>query len=465
MLQTFSIRSLGCKVNQYESQQVRELLQQWKWSQAARDQQPDLIILHTCCVTATASAKSRQAIRRLQKQHPHAIVVVCGCLPSVELPKLYGSTDNIRFVQDREDLTAELSKLAGKTATTKEEGTSEHQYVTIKTNFKVKIKHENTSKHPRLPLLTRFEGQARAFIKIQDGCDAHCAYCIIPQVRPNLSSKAPDQVLKEAHSLVQSGHREIVLTGVFLGAYEKETTYRSQWKQKENHSLCALLEQLVEIPDLERIRLSSLEPADVTPALLDAMVKSDKIMPHIHLSVQSGSDTVLRRMGRRYTSADLRRIASQVQERWDRPALTTDMIAGFPGESDTEFEETLALAQDIGFAKMHVFAFSPRAGTAAARMKNKVHNQTIQDRSRLLRELDQKLGCTYRESFLGKNTKVLIESTGKSPSGLSERYFRVYVTAKDRKIHRNELVDVKLVSHHKEGLIGTIASQIPKPEK
>jgi len=455
MLKTFSIRSLGCKVNQYESQQVRELLQGWGLQAATRSLDPDLIVLHTCCVTATASAKSRQAFRRLLKQHPHATVVVCGCLPGIEPPTSSDLTENTLYVRNRESLATELGQLVEKTTSTHvKDGAPKHPCVTIKTDSGPQIKIKPSLKHLKLPNLSRFKGQTRAFLKIQDGCDAHCAYCIIPKVRPELSSKPLDQALAEAQALVRSGHREIVLTGVCLGAYNQSTTRIQRSNVPGASPLSRLLGKMAQIEGLSRIRLSSLAPPDITPALIQTIARYENIMPHLHLSLQSGSDTVLKRMGRHYTTDEFRETVGRIRAQLPAPALTTDIIVGFPGETDAEFGETLSLARDIGFSKIHVFAFSPRAGTAAGGMKNKVHNQTIQVRSRELRALDQRLGQDYRQRFLGQQCQVLIETQKPIPAGLSERYFKVHLPDTHPKPHKNELVTVVLTQPMQDGLMG-----------
>ncbi|MHC4582096.1 MAG: radical SAM protein, partial [Planctomycetota bacterium] len=222
-----------------------------------------------------------------------------------------------------------------------------------------------------LPALTSFRGQTRAFLKVQDGCDGYCTYCIVPKARPFVHSKPLARALAEAQALVDAGHREIVVTGVFLGAYGQDTVRRQNWpteSRRAGNNLSDLLDKMSVLPGMGRIRLSSLEPADVTQGLLDTLCKHPNIMPHLHLPLQSGSDEVLRRMCRQYRVAQFRETIDLLKSRLDRPAITTDIIVGFPGETDTDFERTVELARDVGFAKMHVFSFSPRKGTAAAEM-------------------------------------------------------------------------------------------------
>jgi threonylcarbamoyladenosine tRNA methylthiotransferase MtaB len=278
-----------------------------------------------------------------------------------------------------------------------------------------------------LPPLTSFQNQTRAFLKIQDGCDAFCSYCIIPTARPVVRYKKSEEILAEAAALVSAGHKEIVLTGVHIGSYGQTTARRRRWPTEENPHLSALLDQVAQIPGLARIRLSSLDPADVTPALLDIFCSHPNLMPHLHLSLQSGSDAILRRMARPYTADAFRAKVALIRSRLDRPAITTDIIVGFPGETDSDFDQTVALAKEVAFAKMHVFVFSARKGTAAARMQPKIPAEVKKARSRILRDLDLTLQSQFRAQFLGETAQVLIESTNGHLSGRAERYFEVEV--------------------------------------
>jgi threonylcarbamoyladenosine tRNA methylthiotransferase MtaB len=211
--------------------------------------------------------------------------------------------------------------------------------------------------------LQEFSGQTRAFLKVQDGCDGFCSYCIIPHTRPNISFKPIEQVLSEAQNLVRAGHKEIILTGIFLGAYGLDTVKRKKWPDDENPLLAELLEKVAQVPNLKRIRLSSLEPADVTNRLLDVMKNHSNIMPHLHLSLQSGSDKILKKMNRQYTIKDFLNSIENINSQLDRPAITTDIIVGFPGETSQDFAQSLSVAKFAGFSKIHIFPFSKRTGT------------------------------------------------------------------------------------------------------
>jgi threonylcarbamoyladenosine tRNA methylthiotransferase MtaB len=458
MMNSFSILTLGCKVNQYESQQIRQLIERFGLIQVDVTARPDLVVINTCCVTHTASAKSRQFLRQAQRHRPAAIVV-CGCLPSASTDELTVTGENIHVVKDQRDLASTLSLLVGAPSATPNAThprLSDHSAIRAETEPKVKCKND-LCPPPELQPLARFQGHTRAFLKIQDGCDAFCTYCIIPKTRPRVHSKLPDNAVAEAHGLVAAGHKEIVVTGVHVGAYGQTTVRRRHWPHLDSAHLSDLLDRLARVPGLARIRLSSLDPADVTARLLDVFAEHSNIMSHLHLSLQAGSDAVLHRMNRPYTANEFRAKIDSAESRLDRPALTTDIIVGFPGETDADFEQTVALARAVGFAKMHVFPYSPRKGTAAARMQDKVPSAVIKERSKILRDLDQKLQHRFRDQFLGETAQVLIESTDGHPHGRAERYFTVYLDDSGPRPDNNTIATVKMNSHFRDGLLATLA--------
>ena len=450
IMKTFSINTLGCKVNQYESQQVRELLERLGLHRLNPSEKADLAIINTCCVTHTASAKSRQCIRKIRKTNPESVIIVCGCLPatqtgeSTRLKSLH-TTENIHFVKKRGDLARILGQIAPP-------GPGPNNSIKSKNRPKIKHKKELCNYHILTPLHSYY-GHTRAFLKVQDGCDGACTYCIIPRTRPNVRSRPVKEILEEAQALVKAGHKEIVITGINLGAYGQKSVRRKNWPNQQNYKLADLLDKIARITNLARIRLSSLEPADITPLLLDVFCKYSNIMPHLHLSLQSGSDAVLRKMCRQYSAGQVREKVDMIKSRLERPAITTDIIVGFPGETNEDFEQTINLAEYIGFAKMHVFKFSPRKGTAAAKMSDKVDNQVIKKRSEILREFDIELGRKFRELFVGEYANILIESHNGSLSGRCERYFTVSIDQKDSsdlkfKIKNNDLIKVRLLKNN-----------------
>jgi threonylcarbamoyladenosine tRNA methylthiotransferase MtaB len=460
-MKTFAIDTIGCKVNQYESQQIRELLERLGLCQVETSKEPDLVIINTCCVTHTASAKSRQYIRKAQKQSRDAVVVVCGCLPKLP-PGELNPRENVRLIRHRDSLATMLSQIAidDKTSSESQNLRADLRYNIIKAENLQKIKRKNKfPDQPELPQLTSFKGQTRAFLKIQDGCDGYCTYCVIPKTRPCVHSKPDKAALHEAQALVRAGHKEIVVTGIFLGAYGQRSVRRRNWDSLRNDKLADLLEKMAEIPNLPRIRVSSLEPTDVTPRLLDAFCKHPNIMPHLHLSLQSGSNTVLKRMCRQYTTDEFMRTVEEIKSRLDRPAITTDVIVGFPGETDGDFEATVDLVREVCFAKTHVFSFSPRKGTTAAGLQDAIDNRVMKERSRILRNLDVELGRKFREQFVGETAEILLENSNRQPCGRSERYFIVYLEKTGAKPEKNDLVTVKLTENAENGAIGKVIAR------
>ncbi len=441
-MQTFSIDTLGCKVNQYETQQIREYLEQLGLRSTKNGEPADLVIINTCCVTQTASAKSRQAIARSKRQNPNAIIVVAGCLPTVPTDEFDTTCKGLEIVTNKDQLPARLRQIV--------EADTASQPVASQA--------VSTNKHsePSLPSLTSFEGHTRAFMKVQDGCDGYCTYCIVPKTRPFVRSRPLDQILAEARALVAAGHKEIVLTGVFLGAYGLPTVRRKKWLAPENNRLPELLDRLAQTPGLARIRLSSLEPADLTNDLLDVFCKNPNIMPHLHLSLQSGSDRILKKMCRQYTVDQFKDRIDMAKSRLDRPAITTDIIVGFPGETEADFKQTLALAEYVGFAKIHVFPFSLRTGTPAAKMPDHLDSAIIKNRAQQLQKLAMKLAHQFRQSFINQIAQVLIEAEAPHPSGRVERYFMVNIENAPPGLTKNNIVTAKLTANTRDGMIASL---------
>jgi threonylcarbamoyladenosine tRNA methylthiotransferase MtaB len=321
-----------------------------------------------------------------------------------------------------------------------------------------------------LPLLhIRQPGRQRAFLKIQDGCDAHCTYCIIPSLRPTLWSKPIDAAVEEANSLVAAGHVEIVLTGIFLGAYGQPTALRRRQPQSTAKPIGELLDALcTRVPGLRRLRLSSLEPGDLTADLLTILRSHPQVVPHFHLPLQSGSDTLLRRMNRQYTRDDFLRMIERVRESFDRPALTTDVVVGFPGETDEEFTRTVEVVRAAGFIHVHAFPYSPRPGTAAARWtKQYVRGPIVNERIEQLRDIAAEQSFAYRSTFVGETVEVIVERDAEDHSvapvvrhGRCERYFSV--TLDQPSLQPGDSVRAKLVQATPDQTIGQ-AIMTPDP--
>ena len=450
-MRTFSIYTLGCKVNQYESQQIAQLLEELGLSEAASDEKPDLAVINTCCVTGTASAKSRQYIQRALKANSAGVRIICGCLPSMPGRELNPpENNNVHIISSRDNLAQSIAQII----------IGHNPLIKAKNGLKIKDGMAKFAKYPKLPRLSSFKGHTRAFLKVQDGCDGLCSYCIVPKVRPDVQSKPMEEAVAEAKALVAAGHKEIVITGVNLGAYGRDTTRKSENHRRGGPAclpIINLLENLAKIEGLLRIRVSSLEPGDISEELLDVFCAHRNIMPHIHLSVQSGSSTTLKRMCRQYDAKELRAKIELIKRRLDRPAITADIIVGFPGETAEDFAETVELSKWAGFSKIHVFPFSVRAGTPAAKLKDRLPADVIKTRAQILRKVSDELGFQFREQFINQTCEVLIEgSKDKQAFGHCERYFMVYVNSNGQRLEKNAVVHTQLIVNDDNGAKGNI---------
>jgi threonylcarbamoyladenosine tRNA methylthiotransferase MtaB len=371
---TCRLVTLGCKVNQYETQYVKEALELNGYLEATDGERADLCIVNTCTVTGEGDAKSRSAVRRLHQRNPGAAIVVMGCYATRDPDAVARLPGVVRVVTDKARLADEL----------REFGVTD------------------------MPAgITRFDDHQRAFVKVQDGCMLNCSYCIIPTVRPTVRSRPPDEIAREVTDLVAAGYHEIVLTGVHLGHYGLDLSKgkpKSAWRR-----LWHLLDMLDRLPGDFRVRLSSLEAAEARDDLVRAMADSPRVVPHLHLCLQSGSDRILRAMRRRYTSAGFLERCRRLRDALDLPALTTDVIVGFPGETEADFAATLRVAREAGFARVHVFPYSSRAGTDAALLPDAVPHAIIEERHARLRELAGELTVQYQRRLVGRRLDVLVE--------------------------------------------------------
>ncbi|HXG10490.1 MAG TPA: tRNA (N(6)-L-threonylcarbamoyladenosine(37)-C(2))-methylthiotransferase MtaB [Gemmataceae bacterium] len=373
-LRTCRLVTLGCKVNQYETQYVKEMLEANGYREAAPDEPADLCLVNTCTVTHEADAQSRQLIRRLALANPAAAVVVMGCFATRD-PEAVARLPGVRkVITDKERLADELREFG-------------------------------VTRQPAG--ISRFDGHQRAFVKVQDGCLLNCTYCIIPHVRPTLRSRPIEEIVAEVARLTAGGCQEIVLTGIHLGHYGID---RSKGKPKPAwRRLWHLLEELARLPGDFRVRLSSLEAAEVRDDLVRVLASSPRFCPHLHLCLQSGSDRILALMKRRYRTAGFLERCRRLRAALDQPAFTTDVIVGFPGETDADFEATCRVLREVGFAKIHVFPFSARPGTPAAALPDPVPPPVVAERRRRLRELERELAGAYFRSLIGRRLDVLVE--------------------------------------------------------
>jgi threonylcarbamoyladenosine tRNA methylthiotransferase MtaB len=401
--------TLGCKVNQYETEYVREGLLGIGYKDAVDDETAELCIVNTCTVTNEGDAKSRQTIRRMARRNPGAKIVVMGCYATRAPEEVAALPGVSQVVTDKR----ELPDLLGRFGVTD-----------IPTG------------------ISGFGRRHRAYVKVQDGCMLRCSFCIIPHVRPNLASRPVEHILDEVRRLVDRGYREVVLTGIHLGHYGVDWN-RNAPKEKWVR-LSHLVRQIAELSGDFRVRLSSIEATEVTRELIEVMADhGDKIAPHLHISMQSGSDGVLRRMRRRWGARRFVDRCQLVKERLDRPAITTDIIVGFPGETDAEFQETIESSRAVGFSKIHIFPFSARRGTPAATMPHQVLKQVQQARSRELAEVESELRTEYYRGLIGKRLRVLVETkqaATKRWAGTACRYATVEIPTSD--LDEGRFVDV-----------------------
>ncbi len=441
-MKTFSVSILGCRVNHYEADQIARLLKSRGLSQVSAPQ-GDIRVIHTCSVTSAAAKGSRQTVRKATQLKvlgqsdseqpfqvdvkPNSRVIVTGCWATSDRETAQKLPGVDAVVTQHENLESRLTELLN----------SWHKPSPVN-----RLSILGQSNQPAEP------AHQRAFLKIQDGCDAHCTYCIIPQLRPNLWSKSTEETVAEARSLVEAGHKEIVLTGIFLGAFGQTTALRRHQDKSTSKPIADLIRALcTQVPNLNRLRLSSLEPGDLDLHLLNELKKHQQIVPHFHLPLQSGSDVVLRKMNRQYNRTQFLEMSQMLRESYDRPAITTDIIVGFPHETEEEFEQTVDVVNQVKFIHTHAFSYSQRPKTAAARWtKQFVHSSVANQRIHTLNDLAKQHSLEFRRSFIGEIVNVIVERESDPASlirhGRCERYFDVSFESRD--VRTGDLVKVRI---------------------
>lgn len=423
-----ALHNLGCKVNAYETEAMQELLEREGYEIVPFKEGADIYIINTCTVTNMADRKSRQMLHRAKKMNPEAIVVAAGC---------YVQTKNEDEMQDecvdivignnrKKDIVSILREYEKKHSRVQKEV--------------IDINH--TKEYEELHL-SRTAEHTRAYLKVQDGCNQFCTYCVIPYARGRVRSRDKASVVEEVRSLVKNGYQEVVLTGIHLSSYGidfKET--------KED--LLSLILAVNEVEGLKRIRLGSLEPRIITEEFVRTISGLEKICPHFHLSLQSGCDETLKRMNRRYTSDEYYEKCILLRKYFDNPALTTDVIVGFPGETEEEFEKSRIFVEKVSFYETHIFKYSKREGTKAASMEHQVPEQIKTERSAVMLELSKRKQREYEENFIGKSVEVLVEEEiikdGRCyQTGHTREYMKVAIEG-DKSL-QNELLSVKIENH------------------
>lgn len=375
MTKTCRLVTLGCKVNQYETQLVKEALQRNGYREAVDEEPADLCVVNTCTVTGTGDSKGRQTIRQLARQNPGSKTIVMGCYATRDPETISRLPGVFEVVRDKRELPDVLDRLG---------------IVDMPTG------------------ISHFDGRKRAYVKVQDGCILKCTYCIIPSVRPGLHSRSPDDIEDEVRRLIDNGYREIVLAGIHVGHFGVDTTRGKSGKPP--FRLWHLFERLDRIPGNWRMRLSSVEAAEIHDDFISAAANCEHLCAQFHPSLQSGSETVLRRMRRRYSAARFLDKLQAMRERLDNPAFTTDVIVGFPGETDEEFRQTLDVCEQAGFMKIHIFPFSARQGTPAADFPDQIPPEIRKERVQTLHRLERQLAMRYYASLRNQPLQVLVES-------------------------------------------------------
>ena len=386
-MRTAALHNLGCKVNSYETEAMQQLLEEAGYEIVSFHEKADVYIINTCSVTNIADRKSRQMLHRAKKQNPEAVVVAAGCYVQSAAEELKAdlAVDVIIGNNKKQDLVPILE-----------------EYFKDRTDSSHVIEINETHEYERLSI-HKIADHTRAFLKVQDGCNQFCSYCIIPYTRGRVRSRRPEEVVAEVRELAAAGYQEVVLTGIHLSSYGVD------FKEEENENLLSLIRQVHEVEGIRRIRLGSLEPRIITDDFAKALASMPKFCPHFHLSLQSGCDETLKRMNRHYTTEEYAAGCDILRRYFDNPAITTDVIVGFPGETEEEFEATKAFLERIGFYEMHIFKYSRRAGTRADRMPEQVPEQIKNVRSEALLLLEKQMSKAYRESFLGKKKTVRVE--------------------------------------------------------
>ena len=381
-MKTFHTISLGCKVNSYEISALTSRLKEKGFIEDSSN--PDVTIINTCSVTSTADQKSRQHIRKLINNYPNSIVVVMGC-----------------YSQGQHEFIAKEIKPNIITGTSNRDKLVDLICSYSKEDGVIDITDKETRKYEYEELgVTNHSENVRAYLKVEDGCDNFCSYCLIPYRRGKARSRNHQSILQEAEYLVRSGYQEIVITGIHVGGYGKDL---------ENDSFSNLINDILDIKDLYRLRISSIEESEIDEKLIELINSRDNLANHFHIPLQSGSDTVLKRMSRKYNTEQFYNKIQSIKESCPNVALTTDVITGFPGESEEEFSETYEFIKKCGFNMLHVFPFSSREGTQAARMPNQIDPRIKKERALKLVELSNKLWDEYTDRFVGKEVEVLIE--------------------------------------------------------
>lgn len=419
--------TLGCKVNQYETQEMREISLKNGYSVTENEDEADIFVINSCTVTAESDRKTRQSVRHFKAAHPNAVTVLTGCMPQsfpemaeklIEADIVLGNRNNSLLIPSLNEFFISHNRILH---------LSQHEIGEDFSGFGI----------------SNFEERTRAIVKIEDGCDRFCSYCIIPKARGRVRSKDIESIKKEVSFLTENGYSEIVLVGINLSAYGKGTPL----------TLADAIFAVAENEKVSRIRLGSLEPDHLTDELLERISKCEKLCPQFHISLQSGCDKTLKKMNRHYTTEEYEHLCNTLREKFDGATLTTDIMVGFPDETDEDFEETRKFAEKIGFEKIHIFPYSRRSGTAADKMSGQIDKTVKSQRAAILAETAEKIREKFLSEQIGKTLSVLVE--GKQKDGFAFGYTAKYTPVKfSGEVKIGSVADIKITSSNKDFCIG-----------
>lgn len=426
----FYIITLGCKVNQYESELMSELLQSAGYTNADNYIESDICIINSCTVTSTGDAKNRKYINRVRRENPDCIIILCGCMPQAfaDNTELFRDCDIVMGNTARRDIVPVID-----------------EYLITRQQI-IRISPHDTKESFEPMQISAFNERTRACIKIQDGCNRFCTYCIIPYARGRVRSKPLEQLKKEAAQLAENGFREVVLVGINLSAYGQDTDL----------DICDAVHAVCGIDGIERVRLGSIEPERMTEDILHRLAAEPKFCPHFHLSLQSGCDNTLRRMRRHYDTAEYERIVNDIRRLFDNPSVTTDVMVGFVGESEEDFNDSVCFCDKIGFAKTHVFPYSRRKGTAADKMEGHIPEKLKHERAEIMIAHTLSEQRQFMQTQVGLIEPVLFETKSRDNyfEGYTKNYTKVRVSDPD--IVSGEIADVKITEAYDDYCVGVV---------
>ncbi len=428
-----AFHTLGCKVNQYETESLREQFRRGGYQIVDENDFADVYVINTCTVTNLADRKSRQFIRRARKINPEAVVAVTGCYAQMN-PEEAASIEGVQIVTGTDEKHILFERV--------------QEYLKVRKPSVTIKNYDELTQYEDLGIIEAMDSRSRAFVKIQEGCNRFCSYCVIPYARGSVRSRRAEEILDEAEGLISSGYREIVLTGINTALYGAETG---------TLGIADLIGQLSELPGDFRIRLSSLEPTVIDADYVRKLLPYDRLCHHLHLSIQSGSDRILKSMDRGYGREKYLDIVRTLREFDPCYGITTDIIVGFPGETEEDFRDSLRIVEQAGFLRVHAFKYSPREGTPAAKMNGQIPGTVKQERVRALIEAAGRQEEQFLQTCRGQVRKALFEKTEPETQmacGYTDNYIPVYVPGGDNLF--NQFYDVKLLKIYRDGMLGEI---------